>query len=62
MFDRLDAADIEHFRDTIFAPDTFGLRLEDCWHGLEKAKALAWVQPTADGKFWGDINILGYQR
>jgi cell division cycle 14 len=62
LFDWLDETDIEHFRDATFAPDTFGLRLEDCWRGLEKAMALAWVQPTTDGEFWGDINIREYRH
>jgi cell division cycle 14 len=62
IFDWLDEADIEHFRDATFVPDSFVLRLDDCWRGLEKAMALAWVQPTTDGEFWGDINILEYRH
>jgi hypothetical protein len=40
VFDWLDETNIEHFRDATHAPDTFGLRLEDCWRGLEKGAAL----------------------
>ena len=62
IFDWLDETDIEPFRDATFAPSTFGLGLEDCWRGLEKSMALAWVRPTTDGALWGNINILEYRH
>ncbi len=62
VFDWLDETNIEHFRDATYAPDTFGLRLEDCWRGLEKGMDLGWVRPTSDGESWGDINILEYRH
>jgi cell division cycle 14 len=62
VFDWLDESNIEHFRDATYAPDTFGLRLEDCWRGLERGIALGWVLPTTDDEFWGDINILEYRH
>jgi cell division cycle 14 len=62
IFDWLDETNIEHFRDATYSPDTFRLRLEDCWRGLEKGMTLGWVQPTVDGENWGDINILEYRH
>ena len=61
-FDWLDDSVIEHFKDVTSFPGGFRLTLDDCWRGVEKARALGWVDASTDGEYWGMVNIEEYRH
>ena len=62
IFDWLDDANSEGFRDATFSPDPFRLSLGDCWLGLERSLSLGWIEASIDGEHWGAVNILEYRH
>ena len=62
IFDWLDDANSEGFRDATFSPDPFRLSLGDCWLGLERSLSLGWIEASIDREHWGAVNILEYRH
>ena len=61
-FDWVDESSTESYRDATYLRGGFRLTLDDCWRGLERGRALSWVQASADGEHWGMINIEEYRH
>jgi cell division cycle 14 len=59
-FSWLDPSMIEPFRDATYSEPDFGLRLEDCWRGLERGIASKWLGSPREIRVWGMIDIDEY--
>ena len=62
IFDWADHTLLETYRGVGSSAFNFDLQIIDCWRGLEKAMAAHWVLMTADGEYWGMINIDEYRH
>ena len=59
-FSWLRAGMVERYRDATFTEPTFGLSLEDCWRGLERAKLCGFVQYKTLPGLWGMLDLDEY--
>ena len=62
-FSWLERGQFEEYRDATYSKPDFGLTLMDCWRGLEKGKALGWVErPSDEDYLWGEIDEDEYMH
>ena len=61
-FSWLRAGMVELYRDAGYSEPTFGLSLEDCWRGLERARLCGFVQNETEPGGWGMLDIDEYMH
>ena len=61
-FRKMEAKQLESFRDATFSKPTFLLSLLDCWSGLKKGMQENWVRYSVSPALWGKINLAYYRH
>ena len=61
-FEVIGKRNIEDYRDSTFLPQNFGLRVLDCWSGLNRAIVRSWLAcPTGKcPQLWGKLDLAEY--